>query len=399
MVTLVFLAFILGVTSLIFSNPLTVFAAGPVPVNLLSTSNFVILSKTGITDTGSHTSMITGNIGSSPITAAAVSNVFCSEITGKIYGVDAAYVGSGDQTCFLGNPPASNKTLVDNAVLDMGTAYADASGRTLPDGTELYAGNIGGRTFTPGLYKWSSDVTIPTDVTLSGGPNDVWIFQVAGNLSIASGGSVPSGVKVLLIGGAKASNIFWQVGGVTGATLGTYSTFNGNILTAKAININTGAVLNGRALAQSEVTLDANPVSIPVSSATGDLVVTSISTINANATADGIFAHGWKYIFNITVPTNESHLSMKFADWKATNGLATIAVANNMRISSAQADNGGATVLITAPDSYSIPTLNMTGDLNGAEEGRQVQVMVETEIPLNTTDGPYTTSYGVQSQL
>jgi hypothetical protein len=249
---------------LTLSGPMSAFAAGPATLDLLSAGNFTILSESGITNTGSHTTSITGDIGSSPITAAAMDNVFCSEITGSIYGIDAAYVGSGSQTCFLGNPPLSNKTLIDNAVLDMGTAYVDAAGRTLPDGTELYAGNIGGQTFAPGLYKWSTDVTIPTDVTLSGGANDVWIFQIAGNLDIASGGSVPTGVKVILSGGAQASNIFWQVGGVTGATLGTYSTFNGNILAAKQIIAQTGAVLNGRALAQTQVTLDANTISAPI---------------------------------------------------------------------------------------------------------------------------------------
>ncbi len=245
------------------SLPETARAAGPAAVDLLSAGSFTILSKTGITETGGHTTAITGNIGSSPITAAAMDNVFCSQISGTIYGVDAAYVGSGSQTCFAGNPPLSNKTLVDNAVLDMGTAYNDAAGRTLPDGTELYAGNLGGQTFAPGLYKWSTDVSIPTDVTLSGGANDVWIFQIAGNLDIASGPSVPAGVKVNLAGGAQAGNVFWQVGGVTGATLGTYSTFNGNILSAKQVIIQTGAVLNGRALAQTQVTLDANQISTP----------------------------------------------------------------------------------------------------------------------------------------
>lgn len=241
-------------------------AAGPASVDLLSAGNFTILSKTGITNTGSHMSAITGNIGSSPVTAAAMNNVFCSEITGTIYGVDSAYVGSGSQTCFMGNPPLANKTLVDVAVLDMGTAYADASGRTNPTATELGAGIIGGLTIAPGLYKWSSDVTIPTNVTLSGSENDVWIFQIAGNLNVASAGSLASGTKVLLSGGAKASNVFWQVGGVTGATLGTYSTFNGSILSAKQIIVETGAVVTGRLMAQTQVTLDASAVTAPPAS-------------------------------------------------------------------------------------------------------------------------------------
>ena len=238
-------------------------AGSPTAVDLGSAGNFVILSQTGITNTGSHTSVLTGNIGSSPISATAMDNVFCSEITGTIYGVDAAYVGSGSQTCFAGNPPLANKTLVDNAIGDMGTAYTDAAGRT-PDATELYAGDLSSQTFTPGVYKWSTDVSINTDVTLSGSSTDVWIFEIAGNLNVASAGDVASGVKVILSGGAKASNIFWQVGGATGATLGTYSTFNGNILSAKQIIIQTGAVLDGRALAQTQVTLDANTITAPI---------------------------------------------------------------------------------------------------------------------------------------
>src|SRR3984885_15010285 len=266
-----FLAIVTGVLLLLLlvfglNGMISVHAAGPAAVNLLSiaTNNLAIVSETGITDTGSHSSVITGNIGSSPITAAAMNDVFCTEIIGTIYGVDAAYTGSGDQSCFAGNPPLSNKTLVDNAVLDMGTAYTDAAGRPTPNGTDLYGGNIGGQTFIPGLYKWNTDVNIPTDITLSGGANDVWIFQIAGNLNVASAGSLALGVHIKLTGGAQASNVFWQVGGLTGATLGTYSTFNGTILSAKQIIIQTGSVLSGRALAQTQVTLDANVVTVPV---------------------------------------------------------------------------------------------------------------------------------------
>jgi uncharacterized repeat protein (TIGR01451 family) len=214
-----------------------------------------------------------------------MNDVFCSEMIGKIYGVDAAYVGSGNQTCFAGNPPSANKTLVDNAVGDMNTAYTNAQGRTNPTATELGAGNIGGMTLAPGLYKWSTDVTIPTNVTLSGGSNDVWLFQIAGDLNIASAGSVPAGVKVILAGGAQASNVFWQVGGVTGATLGTYSTLNGTILSAKQIIIQTGAVLDGRALAQTEVTLASNAVTIN-SSATSTSVSSSFAGLSITKTAN-----------------------------------------------------------------------------------------------------------------
>jgi len=241
------------IVSLVFilTGPVTVFAAGPAGVNLGSSGNFVILTKSGISTTGS--TVITGDIGVSPISATAItgfgliadsSNTFSTSalVTGKVYAADYT-------------PPTP--TIMTTAVSDMETAYTDAAGRTNPTATELGSGNIGGMTLAPGLYKWGTDVTIPMNVTLSGGVDDVWIFQIAQNLTISSA------TNVVLGGGAQASNIFWQVAGQ--ATLGTNSVFNGNILGQTAIVLNTGATLNGRALAQTEVTLDANIVTVPSS--------------------------------------------------------------------------------------------------------------------------------------
>ena len=228
-------------------------ANGPEPVNLRTAGDFAILTKTGITNV--HTSAITGDIGASPITAAAMDNVFCTEITGTIYGSDAAYSGSGDIPCFSGAAPAN--TLVANAVLDMGTAYADASGRTTPDYTELHAGDISGKTLVPGLYKWGTNVLINTDVTLSGSANDVWIFQIAGDVLQASN------TQVLLTGGALAKNVFWQVGGGTGVVVDTGAKFAGIVLAEKAISVKTGATVNGRLLSQTAVTLQQNTVTQP----------------------------------------------------------------------------------------------------------------------------------------
>jgi len=116
----------------------------------------------------------------------------------------------------------------------MEIAYTDAAGRSIPDFTELGAGEIGGLTLIPGLYKWGTDVLISTDVTLSGGANDVWIFQIAGTLDEANG------IHVNLLGGALAQNIFWQVG--SSATLGTTTNFKGNILANQSITLNTGVL-------------------------------------------------------------------------------------------------------------------------------------------------------------
>jgi ice-binding like protein/Big-like domain-containing protein len=228
-------------------------AKGPEPVNLRTAGDFVILTKTGITNV--PVSSITGNIGASPITAAAMDNISCTEITGTIYGADAAYSGSGDVTCFAGAAP--DNTLVANAVLDMGTAYADASGRTTPDFTELHAGDVSGQTLVPGLYKWGTNVLINTDVTLSGGANDVWIFQIAGDVLQASN------TQVSLVGGALAKNVFWQVGGGTGVVVDTDATFAGIVLAEKAVSVKTGATVNGRLLSQTAVTLQSNIVTQP----------------------------------------------------------------------------------------------------------------------------------------
>ncbi len=129
----------------------------------------------------------------------------------------------------------------------------------------------------------------------------------------------------------------------------------------------------------------------------GDLKVTSITADNSNATADGTFEHGLKYTFNITVPTDETHLSMKFADWTRIGGGGTIPVANNMRISSPQADNSGAKIVLTAANVYSSPTLNMTSDLDPSTPGKQVKVVVEVSVPSTTVNGNYATSYGVKT--
>ncbi|MEK7743052.1 MAG: ice-binding family protein, partial [Elusimicrobiota bacterium] len=141
------------------------------------------------------------------------------------------------------------------AVSDMETAYTDAAGRTLPDFTELGAGDISGMTLVPGLYKWGTGVLISSNVTLAGGPNDVWIFQIAGDLTQAAATSV------ILTGGALPKNIFWQTFGI--ADIGTTAHFEGIILSQTAINLGTGASINGRLLAQTAVTLDSSTVVQP----------------------------------------------------------------------------------------------------------------------------------------
>jgi hypothetical protein len=209
----------------------------------------VILAKSGISTTG--TTSIVGDIGVSPAAASLItgfgliadaSNTFATSslVTGKVYAADYT------------PPTPANMT---TAISDMQTAYTNAAGRTSPDFTGLGAGNISGMTLAPKLYKWSTGLLIGnTGVTLSGSATDVWIFQIAGTLTVSDG------AIVTLSGGAQAKNIFWQVAGQT--TLGS-SQFKGNILDQTAIVLNPGATLNGRALSQTAVTLNANAVVKP----------------------------------------------------------------------------------------------------------------------------------------
>lgn len=130
---------------------------------------------------------------------------------------------------------------------------------------------------------------------------------------------------------------------------------------------------------------------------TGELKVTSIEAEKTTAIANGTFADGWKYVFHITVPTDEPDLAMKFANWLHSNGTSTIPVANNMRISSEQASSTSPVVL-TAADTYSLPPLAMLTDLDSGTDGIQVEVLVEVAIPAGTLNGTYSTNYGVRSE-
>ncbi|WP_372767627.1 ice-binding family protein [Lutibacter sp.] len=231
----------------VWSFTTVVASANQAVVNLKSSINYVILAKTAISTVPA--SAITGDMGLSPAATSYITGfsltdwtgyATSTQVTGKVYAADMA------------DPTPINLT---TAVEDMMAAYTDAAGRPTPDFLNLGTGNIGGKTLTPGLYNWGSTVTVPTDVTISGGADDVWIFQISGDLSVSAN------VKVTLEGGAQAKNIFWQVAGE--ATFGATSHFEGIILSQTGITFRTGASFNGRALAQSAVILDANTIVNP----------------------------------------------------------------------------------------------------------------------------------------
>jgi len=220
---------------------------GRATVNLGTAGNYVILAKTAINNV--PTSAITGDLGLSPAATSYITGLALTDATG--YATSAQVTGKVFAADMV-TPTSENLT---TAVENMITAYNDAAGRPTPDYLELGTGNIGGKTLTKGLYKWTSTVTIPTDVTISGGANDIFIFQISGDLTVSSA------VNVALIGGALAKNIFWQVAGV--ATVGTTAHFEGIILSWTGITLQTGASFNGRAMAQTAVTLDGNSVTQP----------------------------------------------------------------------------------------------------------------------------------------
>ena len=233
----------------LFLSP-AIYAAGPSAVNLGSSGNFAILAKTGISATGATS--VAGDMGVSPAAATYMTGFGLIADSSNQFSTSSLLNGKAFAANYAPPTPAKMTT----AVSDMQTAYTDAAGRTNPTATELGAGNIGGMTLAPGLYKWGTGVTIPTDTTLSGGANDVWIFQIGQTLNVGNGAAV------ILSGGAQPQNIFWQVAGQ--ATLGTTSSVQGIILSQTAIVLKTGARLNGRALAQTAVTLDASTVTAPV---------------------------------------------------------------------------------------------------------------------------------------
>jgi hypothetical protein len=202
-------------------------------VPLGGTSAFAVLAGSAITNTGATS--ITGDLGLSPGTS----------------------VGGFPPGILVGTQHINDQS-ANQAKLDLTTAYNNAAGRTSTDIVAL-SGNIGGLTLTPGLYKSTSSLAISSgDLTFDakGNASAVFIIQIASTLTTTSGR------KVILSGEASASNIFWQVG--SSATFGTTSVFKGTVMAMQSITFDTGATLNGRALAfTGAVTLAGNTIVKP----------------------------------------------------------------------------------------------------------------------------------------
>ena len=226
---------------------------GEAKIPLGAAGNFEVLAGTTVTNTGA--TVVHGNLGISP--GSAVTGFPPGKVTGMIDKADTAAA-------------LAQKALV--------TAYHNGMGRT--NCPVSVAGNIGGKTLAPGLYKSTSSLAISSgDLTLTakGGSGTVFIFQVTSKLTVTSGR------HVILAGGALASNIFWVVG--SSATLGSTSVVYGNILAHVSISMATGATLHGKALANiGAVTLQGNTVAaVPVSIATISATASTLTPASITA--------------------------------------------------------------------------------------------------------------------
>lgn len=222
--------------------------AGPTPVLLRTAGKYVILAKSAISTVPS--SVITGDVGISPAAESYMTGFSQTDATG--------YATSPQVTGFLfaaDMAPPTNTNLT-TAVEDMILAYNNAAGRTSPDQLNFNAGAIGGQTLGSGLYKWTTSVTISgSNVTISGGANDTWIFQIDGDLNL------DSAKQVILSGGAQAKNIVWQVSGKV--VMGANSHFEGIVLCLTEITMDTSASMDGRLLAQTQIALKQATVTQP----------------------------------------------------------------------------------------------------------------------------------------
>ena len=221
---------------------------GPAPVLLGGAGRFVILAKAAVKNV--PTSIITGDVGLSPAAASYITGFALTKA--GTYFTDPQVVGS----IFASDNDPPTPTDLTTAVSDMETAYTDAAGRPTPAYVDLGSGGaIGGLTLKPGLYNWTTAVTIPSDITLAGAAGDTWIFQIPGDLTMSSA------TAMKLSGGALAKNVVWQVAGAV--TLGTTSHSAGVILCQTAITLQTGASIEGRLLAQTAVNVDGVTITAP----------------------------------------------------------------------------------------------------------------------------------------
>jgi hypothetical protein len=278
----IFIGLVLAVAFM--AAPRMLLAAGAAPVDLKSAAHFTILATSTTTTTGGG--IINGDVGLSPVGSQGIPP---DKINGTIYNGDTNGVAA-------------------QAQLDLTAAIIASSPAKLPGGINAGA-QLGSQTLVAGVYQSpSGSYDITGDLTLFGGPDDVWVFQMASTLTVAVSG------RVILTGGAQSRNIFWQVG--SSATLGTSSVFEGTIMAYASITMNASSTLDGRALAQNgAVTFNGDGGALPTPAAP---VFSSISRTRTNAT---VVLNTSPY-FLVTLQSSP-HLSLPNWTTIATNNPAT----------------------------------------------------------------------------
>jgi Ice-binding-like len=236
------------------SGPTGAACAGASCVSLGSAANYAILAKTGVSTVPA--SVVTGHVGLSPAARTALTGWSLIADSADEYFTSSQVTGGG-KLYAADNVGGTTSVDLTTAVGDMQTAYTDAAGKPAGVGPNLNlgAGTVAGQTLAPGTYTWGSNVNITTNLTLNGSATDIWIFQIAGTLDMATATSV------IMAGGALAKNVFWQVSGAV--TVGANTHFEGIILGQTGITFGNLSSINGRLLAQSAVVLDATTVTVP----------------------------------------------------------------------------------------------------------------------------------------
>ncbi|MDB4960083.1 MAG: large protein [Myxococcales bacterium] len=219
-----------------------------IPVNLRTAGNYAILAKGAITTV--PTSMVTGDVAVSPAAASYITGFSLTADPSNVFSTSAQVIGK----VYAANYAVPTPATLTLAVNDLELAYTAAAER-VPTQIDVGAGDIGGRTLTSGVYRWSGALSIPTDVTLAGSATDVWIFQTVGDVGVTAG------KRITLTGGALPRNVFWQIAG--SMTLGAQAHVEGIVLTKTYVTFGTGASITGRLLAQTAVTIAGSAVTQP----------------------------------------------------------------------------------------------------------------------------------------
>ncbi|WIV68439.1 ice-binding family protein [Natrialbaceae archaeon AArc-T1-2] len=351
-------------------------ADGPAPVDLGTACDFSILAKSGISSVPN--SDVAGDIGVSPIAATAITGFDLTLDATGVYST-STQVGGRVYAADYSDPTPSRLT---TAVSDMESAFTDAMGRVPPDDTEIGAGNIGGETFTPGIYNWSSDVLIDGDITLEGGPDDTWIFQIAGDLTAASG------TTVNLEGGAQVENIVWVVAGGAGVEIGTDANFAGIVLAQTGINVLTNATVDGCLYAQTDVNLqmatvtgcDCDLVDLKVDSdcvdEQGQITVTNPNDVSVMVTVTGPDG----YEETMEVPAGGSTVWGTLAD--GTYSLETDHIVIGLDITTLDivCDTSVPTVVTTPATDVNESTATLNGELTDLGDFDAVDVFFEWRV-------------------